>query len=318
MKAITYRRYGPPEVLQLEDLPRPEPRPHELLIRVRATTVSTGDWRLRKPDPFAVRFFFGFRRPRQPVLGVVFAGVVESVGGKVKRFKPGDEIFGSAGIRCGAYAEYLCLHEDGAVGTKPANMNFEEAASVPFGALTALDYLQRAHVTPGQKVLVYGASGAVGSAAVQLARHFGGEVTAVCSTSNLELVRSLGAVHTLDYTREDIAAHNIAYDVVFEAVGKLPMATCEKLLTPKGHLLLASAGPGEMLRGLWLSLTSKRRVSSGMTKETADNMLFLKNLIEKGEYKAVIDRRYAMEQMAEAHTYAEQGHKKGNVVVTIG
>lgn len=317
MKAVTCRRYGPPEVLQLEEVAKPAPGPREILIRNRATSVSTGDWRLRKPDPFAVRFFFGFRGPRVPILGLIFAGEVEETGRDVKRFQKGDLVFGSTGMRCGAYAEYVCVSENAVIAEKPATMDFEEAACVPFGALTALHFLQRARIVNGQKVLVYGASGSVGSAAVQLAKVLDAEVTGVCSEANLDLVRSLGASHVIDYTKEDLEKHKEKYDVVFEAVGKLPMSVCEKLLTPRGCALLASAGPGAMFKGLWISLTSRRRVISGVTSETRENLLVLKKLIEEGKFKAVIDRRYSLEEIAQAHLYAESGHKKGNLAVRI-
>ncbi len=319
MKAIVYERYGPPNVLQLQEVAKPVPKDDEILIKVFAATAAAGDWRLRKADPFLVRLFNGLWRPRRiRILGFELAGVVESTGSGVTRFKPGDAVYAACGIGFGAYAEYKCLPENGGVALKPANMTFEEAAAVPVGAYTALQFLRKGNIQRGSRVLVYGASGSVGTYAVQLAKHFGAEVTGVCSTSNVELVRSLGADRVIDYTKEKFADDGPAYDIIFDTVGKSPFKACVKRLTPYGFYLRAVyMSPLPIVRGLWINLTSGKKVIGGTTKENAEDLTYLKELIEAGNLRSVIDRRYPLEQAAEAHRYVEQGHKKGNVVLTI-
>jgi NADPH:quinone reductase-like Zn-dependent oxidoreductase len=317
MKAMVYTQYGPPEVLQLKELEKPVPQDNEILIRIHATAVSSGDWRLRKADPFAVRIFFGLLKPKKEILGGVFAGVVEATGKEVKRFKKGDRVFGSTGMSCGTYAEYRCLSEDGVVALKPEKMSDQEAAAVPFGGLTALYFLKKAKIQRGQKVLIYGASGAVGTAAVQIAKYFGAEVTGVCSTRNVEVVKSLGADKVIDYSQEDFTKSGETYDVIFDTVGKSLFSRSKGSLSKNGVLILSAAGVSHGILGLWTSLTSSKKVLSGVIKELAEDLHFLKQMIEAEQIRSVIDRSYPLEQTAEAHRYVELGHKTGNVVITV-
>ncbi len=319
MKAAVYTSYGPPEVLQLTSLEKPVPKDNEVLIRIHATTVTSGDSRLRRADPFAVRFFNGLTRPRKiTILGNELAGEVEAVGKAVSRFKIGDQVFGQAGLTLGANAEYICLPEDGALALKPANLTYEEASAIPFGGSTALHFLKKADIRAGQKVLIYGASGSLGTAAVQLAKYFGAEVTGVCSTANVELVKSLGADQVIDYTRQDFTRSGQTYDIVFDTVGKSPFSGSVKSLKPQGiYLRAVHMTLSPMVRGLWTSLTSSKRVIGGVATERRENIVFLQELIEAEKLRPVIDRRYPLEQIAEAHRYVDQGHKKGNVVLTV-
>ncbi|MNO14881.1 alcohol dehydrogenase [compost metagenome] len=319
MKAIVYERYGPPDVLQLREVPQPVPKDDEILIKVYAATAAAGDWRLRKAKPFLARLFNGLWRPvRVQILGFELAGVVESAGSGVTRFKPGDAVYAACGNSFGAYAEYKCLPENGAVALKPANITFEEAAAVPVGAYTALQFLRKCSIQRGCRVLVYGASGSVGTYAVQLAKHFGAEVTGVCSTSNVELVKSLGADRVIDYTKEKFTDEGPAYDIIFDTVGKSPFTACVKRLTARGQYLHAlHIRPHIIVGGLWINLTSGKKVIGGTMKETGEDLRYLKELIEAGTLRVVIDRRYPLEEAAEAHRYVELGHKKGNVVLTV-
>lgn len=317
MRAIVYEAYGKADVLKLKEVPKPTPDPKQLLVRVKATAVNSGDWRLRKPDPFAVRLFWGLTKPKKNILGIVFSGAVEAKGAQVSKYKVGDEIFGSLGMATGAYAEYICVHEDATMTHKPANLTHQEAAVIPFGGTTALHFIRKAAVKQGQKVLIYGASGAVGTAAVQLAKHYGAEVTGVCSGGNIDLVKSLGADKVVDYTKQDFAESKESYDVVFVTVNKISFGKSLQSLKENGTLILSDAGVSEMLKGAWTSMIGKRKILFGMISETAEDMVFLKKLIEAGQYKAVIDKVYPLEEMATAHAYAEQGHKKGNVAVVV-
>ncbi|HEV3223808.1 MAG TPA: NAD(P)-dependent alcohol dehydrogenase [Puia sp.] len=299
------------------EVDKPVPNNNEILIRIHATAVSSGDIRLRKADPFAVRFFFGLMKPNKPILGFSLAGEIEAIGKDVKLFKKGDPVFGTTGIkRIGTYAEYKCLPEKSVLAIKPKNLTYEEAAAIPFGGTTALYFLRKGNIRSGQKVLIYGASGAVGTAAVQLAKYFGAEVTGVCSTTNLELVKTLGADKIIDYTVADFTKNGETYDVIFDTIGKSSFSGCVRSLTKKGFLILASAGMSQMFKGLWTSMTSNKKVISGIINENAEDILFLKELIEEGMFKPVIDRSYPLEQIAEAHRYVEKGHKKGNVVIS--
>lgn len=317
MQAAVYHRYGAPEVLQVQSVQKPVPQANEVLIKVAATAVNSGDCRLRRADPFAVRFFFGLFKPKQPILGNVLSGEVVAVGKNVHNFKVGDLIFGSTQVRMGAYAEYLCLPADGALALKPTSLSHEEAAALPFGGTTAWHFLQQCNIQPGQKVLVYGASGAVGATAVQIAKYLGAEVTAVCSGANASLVKMLGADRVIDYTQAEWVGQLEQYDVFYEAVNKIPVSLCLSAVKPEGVLILGAAMMPEMLQGLWAKLFGAKKVLFGMAAETAESMAFLRKLAEAGQLKAVIDRSFSLLQIAEAHAYVDGGHKRGNVVVRV-
>ena len=319
MKAVIYEKYGPPEVLELKEIAKPVPEDYEMLIKIHATTVNRTDCGLRKADPFIARFFTGLLRPKNRILGSEFAGVVESTGKDIKEFKEGDRVFGHSGAKFGTHAEYLCLTEEDPVVLKPDNMTCEEAASVCDGAILAWTYLRRANILKGQNVLVNGASGSIGTAGVQLAKYCGADVTAVCRTGNVELVKDLGADRVIDYTKEDFTRDERLYEVVFDAVGKSSFSRCKNILKPSGIYL--STELGFMAQNPFLdiltSISGNKRVMFPLPKYTKEDVLFLKELIEKGSLRAVIDRQYPLEQIVEAYRYVETGHKKGNVVITL-
>ncbi|MBP6767439.1 MAG: NAD(P)-dependent alcohol dehydrogenase [Reyranella sp.] len=322
MRAVVYRRYGGPEVVELADVPKPVPRDNEVLVRIHATTVTSGDWRVRTlcvPTGLGLvaRLAFGFTGPRQPIMGSEMAGTIEAVGKDVTRFRVGDEVFGFPGGSMGCHAQYRTMPEDGRLARKPANLSFEEAASLPFGASTSLHFLRKAGIRPGDKVLVIGASGGVGTAMVQLAKHFGAEVTGVTSTKNLALVTSLGADRVIDYTKHDFTTRGETYDIVVDTVGGTSFARCRPVLRDKGRLLAVAAGMPEMLAALWSPLTGSRRVIAGPAAERVEDLPEMAALAEGGALKPVIDRRYEFEQMAEAHAYVETGRKRGSVVVSV-
>ena len=317
MKAAVITKYGPPEVLQLKEVEKPTPKNNEVLIRVYAATVTLYDcWGRACTGPpgfgLLIKLSSGLGKPKKPILGTEFAGEIEAVGKDVNLFKKGDPVFGFTGMNLGANAEYVCMPEDGALAKKPTNMTYEEAAAIPYGGLTALYFLRKGNIQSGQKVLIFGASGGLGTFAVQLAKYFGAEVTGVCSTPKLELVKSLGADKVIDYTKEDFTKSGEKYDIIFDTIGKSPFSASKRSLKEEGFYIFATFGLGRAFR----VLCSKKAIS-GLVEERAEDLIFLKELIEAGKIKAVIDKRYPLEQAAKAHEYVESGQKKGQVVLTL-
>ena len=327
MKAIVWTDYGPPDVLQLKEVQKPVPKDDEVLIRIYATTATSGDCEMRSLTgaiwfALPMRAYVGLRTPtRITILGMELAGEIESVGNDVKQFKEGDQVFGATGFAgMGAYAEYISLPEEpdgGVLALKPANMTFEEAAPVPVGGIEALHFLRQGDIQSGQKVLINGAGGTIGTYAVQLAKYFGVDVTAVDSTDKLDMLRSIGADNVVDYTQEDFTQDGATYDFILDVVSKGSFSGCIRSLNRNGRYLIANPGPSQMIRGRWTSLTSSKKVVFGAAHPKAEDLVFLKEIIEAGRLKSVIDRCYPLEQTAEAHRYVEQGHKWGNVIITV-
>lgn len=321
MKAVVYREYGPPEVLQYTEVEKPTPKDDEVLIRIGAATLNTGDCEMRRPEIsngiwFILRLFFGFRKPRKQILGAYLAGEIEAVGKDVEHLQAGDQVFAASGIRFGAYAEYICLPSTYPIATKPANMTYEEAATVPLGGIHALHYLRKAKVQNGESVLINGAGGSFGTFAVQLAKLMGAEVTAVDSTEKLDMLRALGADHVIDYTRDDFTENGETYDVIFNVVAKSSYSRSVRSLNKGGRYLLTNpAGILQMFRAVWTSATSDKKVIVQFGDEKVEDLAYLRKLIEAGKLRSVIDRIYPLEQAAEAHRYAETDRKKGNVVL---
>lgn len=330
MKAVVYTQYGSPDVLHLKEVEKPAPKDNEILIKIHANSVNFGDLIARKLGVTPSREFhmpalfwlfarmeFGFSKPKKDILGSEFAGRVEAAGKDVTRFKTGDAVFGYRGMKMGANAEYVCMPEDGMVAIKPTNMTDEEAATIPYGAMTALSLLRKVNIQPGQKVLVNGASGAIGAGAVQLAKHFGAEVTGVCATPRMQMVKALGADHVIDYTKEDFTQNGETYDLIFDVLGKAAFSRCKNSLTPNGRLLYASFKMRQVFEMLWTSRFGSKKVICALSSEKPEDLVFIKELAEAGKIKAVIDRCFPLEQTAEAHRYVENGDKTGNVVIRL-
>lgn len=330
MKAVVHTQYGPPEVLHYEDVSKPVPKENELLVRVKAVSVNFGDLVARKikqisPGEFHMPFLFwlmarisfGLGRPRNPILGSEFAGDVEAVGTDVTKFKPGDQVFGYRGQSMRANAEYVCIAEGGMVAIKPANVSYEQAAVIPYGAITALNLLRRVNIQPGHKVLINGASGSIGAAGVQLARHYGADVTGVCGTPRVAFVKSLGAEEVIDYTKEDFTQNGQTYDVIFDILGKSSFSRCKHSLKPNGRYLLASFKMKQLLQMVLTSMRGDKKVVCALAPERQEDLLTIKKLVEDGKIITNIDRHFPLEQAAAAHRYIEQGHKKGQIVLTV-
>ena len=323
MKAIVYHKYGSPDVLKLTEIDTPAPQDDEVLIRVQAASVNAYDWHMLKADPFLIRLMAGLFRPKHKILGVDVAGRVEAVGGNVKQFRPGDEVFGDVSARGGGgFAEYICARES-ILALKPARLTFEEAAAVPMAAVTALQGLRdKGNIQPGQKVLINGASGGVGTFAVQIAKSFGAEVTAVCSTRNLDMARSIGADHVIDYTQENFARSGQRYDQIFVANGYHPIRDYKRALNPKGICVVAGGSMAQvfqvMLLGPWMSMTGSRKMVNYVARPSQKDLVFMTELLEAGKVKPVIDRRYPLSEVAEAIRYLDEEHARGKVVITVG
>jgi 2-desacetyl-2-hydroxyethyl bacteriochlorophyllide A dehydrogenase len=322
MKAIICTKWGPPDVLKLKEVPKPTPKDKEVLIRIHATTVSAGDSEMRALKfslwlKVLARVGFGFRGPRKKIIGQELAGEIESVGKDVKLFKKGDQVFGSPGFHFGTYAQYVCLPEKAVLAKKPTNMTYEEAACVPLGGLEALHFLGKANIKGKEKVLINGAGGSIGTAAIQLAKYYGAEVTAVDSTRKLDMLRSTGADHVIDYTKEDFTKNGQTYDVIFDIVGKSSFSDSIMSLKENGRYLLANPKMSHKIKGRRISKKTSKKVISDYTFQKAEDLIFLKDLIEAEKIKSVIDRSYPLEQTAEAHRYVDKGGKKGNVVIKV-
>lgn len=320
MKAAVFDTYGSPEVLKIEQIEKPIPKENEVRIKIFASSVTSGDSKLRRGDPFVVRLVYGLFKPKKnSVLGNELAGEIEETGKNVTHFKKGDRVFGQAGMKLGTNAEYKCIFEDGPLELIPTGLSFEEAAAIPFGGGSSLHFLKKAgSIRPGQKILIYGASGSLGTAAVQIAKYFEAHVTGVCSNANLELVKSLGVDQVLDYTADDFTLKGKKFDIIFDTVGKSPFYACVKSLNKKGIFLRAvTMDLPSVFQGLWVSMTTDKKVLGGVVSEKRENLAFIKEIIEEGKFIPVIDKIYPLNQIAEAHRYVDKGRKKGNVILTV-
>jgi NADPH:quinone reductase-like Zn-dependent oxidoreductase len=324
MKAIVHTKYGPPDELQLKEVEKPVPKHDEVLIKIHATTVTTSDCNVRnftfvpKSFLFLSRIMFGFKKPKINILGIDLAGEIEAVGNDVRLFKKGDHVFGSPGTKFGGHAEFCCVAEDGALAIKPDHLPWEEAAAISLAGNTALFFIRDlAKIQSGQKILIHGASGAIGTFAVQIAKYFGAEVTGICSAKNAEMVKALGADKVIDYTKEDFTNTNERYDFIFDVVGKTTFSQCKDLLKKNGIYLENMLELKDILKMIWSSIMGGKKIKGGVSKESVENLNFFLELIESGELKPVIDRSYPLEQMVAAFQYVEQGHKKGNVIITV-
>jgi NADPH:quinone reductase-like Zn-dependent oxidoreductase len=321
MKAILCTAYGPPEVLRLVDIEKPSPKPNEVLVKVKVSTVTFGDCEIRNLTlpawtRFPLRLLMGYRKPKHLIPGMEFSGIVEAVGGNVSKLKPGDEVFGTTSMTMGGNAEFLCRSAS-TIGIKPENVSFEDAATIPVGGINALHFLRMANIQAGQKVLVIGGGGSIGTWGVLLAKYYGAEVTAVDHTRKLEMLRSIGADHVIDYTKEDFSSSDIKYDVILDLVYKSSFSKCLRSITQTGYYLMANTGPRRMLKGLWVALTSSKKVKFALAGETEKDLSYLANLVAIKKIKPTIDRTYPLEQTIEAHRYVEQGLKKGSVIISI-
>lgn len=331
MKAIVYKEYGSPDVLKIQDVEKPAPKENEVLVRVRATSVNYGDLIARNFRNISAKEFnmpllfwifarmgFGFCKPRKQVLGNAFSGVVQSVGSNVNLFKEGDAIFGYTGEKMGAYAQYLTLPEDGIIAEKPRNITYEEASAIPYGAIMAYNLLKKAPIKKGQKVLVIGASGGIGAAAVQLAKqYYGADVTGICSKKRVEFVKNSGADNVVDYEEEDFTKSSVSYNLIFDVLGKGTFSSCKKILKPTGIYLLASFKAKKLFQMIWTALTGRKKIICAIATPKQEDLVFIKSLIEDGIMKPIIDKKFSLEQTAEAHKYIESGEKKGNVIIEI-
>lgn len=331
MKAIVYTEYGSPDVLRLEEVEKPTPKDNEILIRVHATTVNFGDLMARNfravtPEKFSMpllfwifaKMSFGLSKPKVTILGSEFAGDVEATGKDVRRFKKGDQVFGYPGMNMGAYAEYLCMPESGTVALKPANMTYDEAAAVPYGAVMGVSLCQQLNIQPGQEILIIGASGGIGSAVLQLAKYYGAKVTGVCGTQRVAYVKSLGADKVIDYTKEDFTQSGDTYDLIIDILGKGSFSRSKKALNENGRYIFISYKMKQVIEMLWTSITGGKKVLCMMLSEKTENLTLVKELVEASKYKTIVEKSFAIEKAAEAHRYVEEGLKKGNVVINMG
>lgn len=318
MKAAVYKEYGAPEVIKIQEINKPKPKENEILVKVIASTVTTGDTRFRKANPFAIRFFNGILKPKKQILGMFFSGVIENTGTKVTKFKIGDKIFGSTGMNVfNAWAEFICISENGVVTSIPTNTSYEEAASIIFGTNTALHFLKKANIKKGDNILVYAASGAVGSAVVQIAKYFEANVTGVCSKKNFEMVKSLGADKVIDYTKEDFTKNGTKYDIIYDSIGKISYNKSKNSLTKNGVFVSNNTGLIDYLYLIWTSLLGKRKIVAGVSTESLEKLTQIKKLLETKKITVSIDAVYPLEQIVQANYHVDSGHKKGNIAIKI-